>query len=133
MWNEHRSLAWATAGSSWTSSLRDAGRRGGGRRSGVCPGARNTVIGAHVVINPGTDDAHEVETRSLRGDEMSLLANEYRTAVADTTSTGAFLQVALSFNASYMRVANTGTVPIRATFTSTVASTSDAEIRPASR
>lgn len=61
---------------------------------------------------------------------MSLLANEYRTAVADTTSTGAFLQVALSFNASYMRVANAGTVPIRATFTSTVASTSDAEIRP---
>ena len=61
---------------------------------------------------------------------MALLVNQYRIAVADTTSTGAFLQVALTFDASYMRIANGGTVPMRVTFTSTVASTGDAEIRP---
>ena len=60
---------------------------------------------------------------------MALFANQYRTEVVDTTSTGAFLQASPGFDASYVRVANDGTVPIRATFNSTVASTADAEIR----
>ena len=60
---------------------------------------------------------------------MSLVANQYRTALSGTTSTGALLSVDFGFSASYVRVANDGTVPLRATFTSTVASTEDAEIQ----
>lgn len=61
---------------------------------------------------------------------MLTLPNQYRTEVRGTTSTGSLLSAALDFSANYVRVANGGTVPLRATFNSTVASTNDAEVRP---
>ena len=61
---------------------------------------------------------------------MALIVNQYRTVVTDTTSTGAFLGIGLAFDAGYIRISNGGTVSLRVTFNSTVASTNDAEIRP---
>lgn len=63
---------------------------------------------------------------------MALTANQYRSSpdFSGTTSTGSLLSADLAFDATYVRVKNNGTVPVRATFTSTVASTSDAEVAP---
>ena len=59
---------------------------------------------------------------------MPLLALQYSAEVAFTTSTGALLSADFGFNASRVRIDNSGTVPIRATLTSSVASTSDTAI-----
>ena len=59
-----------------------------------------------------------------------LLANQYRTALDGTTSTGSLLSADFGFDAAYVRVANDGVVPLRVTFASSVATTADAEIRP---
>lgn len=61
---------------------------------------------------------------------MSLLANQYRTQVSGTTTTGALLSADFGFDANYVRVANDGVVPLRLTLTSSVATTADAEVRP---
>ena len=61
---------------------------------------------------------------------MALTANQYRTELSGTTSTGSLLSVDFGFDASYVRVANDGTAPLRVTFASSVATTADAELRP---
>lgn len=61
---------------------------------------------------------------------MSLITNQYRSAPAinGSTSTGPLLSADFGFDASYVRVENTGTVPLRVTLASTVATTADAEL-----
>jgi len=61
---------------------------------------------------------------------MPLTANQYRTELSGTTSTGSLLSVDFGFDAGYVRVANDGTVPLRVTFASSVATTADAEVKP---
>ena len=55
-------------------------------------------------------------------------ANQYETEVHNTTSTGAVLSADLGFDASYVRLVNAGTLPLRYTVQTSVASTSDAEL-----
>ena len=59
---------------------------------------------------------------------MILTANQYRTELAGTTSTGSLLSADFGFTASYVRIANGGTVPLRVTLASSVASTGDLEL-----
>ena len=59
-----------------------------------------------------------------------LTANQYRSHpdFGGTTSTGSLLSVDFGWSMSYIRVANNGTVPLRVTLTSSVATTADAEL-----
>ena len=52
-----------------------------------------------------------------------LTANQYVADVSGTTSTGVLLAAALTFNANYLRIVNTGTVALRAVFNSSAATT----------
>ncbi|HAM41880.1 MAG TPA: hypothetical protein DCP69_11270 [Candidatus Omnitrophica bacterium] len=63
---------------------------------------------------------------------MSVTANQYRSHpdFSGTTSTGSLLSADFGFDASYIRVSNNGTVPLRVTLTSSVATTADAELPP---
>ena len=54
-----------------------------------------------------------------------LLASQYTADISGTTTTGVLLAAALSFDANYVRIVNTGTIGLRATFNSTAASTGD--------
>lgn len=58
-----------------------------------------------------------------------LVADQFTTEIADTTSTGLLLAGNLAFNATYVRVDNRGSLPLRLTLTSTVASTGGHEVR----
>ena len=60
---------------------------------------------------------------------MAQTANMYSTEIASTTSTGSLLSVNFGFDASYVRIANVGTVPLRVTFRSTAATTDDGEVK----
>ena len=60
---------------------------------------------------------------------MMQVANQYRAAVNDTTSTGNVISASLGFDASFVKIENTGTVPLRYTLASTAATTSDAELK----
>ena len=60
---------------------------------------------------------------------MTLVANEYRNHPDITGATSTVLLSAdFGFHASYVRVVNSGTVPLRVTLTSSVATTADAEL-----
>lgn len=60
---------------------------------------------------------------------MSLIANQYRSHpdITGTTST-VLLSADFGFDAGYVRVDNNGSVPLRVTLTSSVATTADAEL-----
>ena len=60
---------------------------------------------------------------------MAQTANQYSTQIEGTTSTGSLLSVNFGFDASYVRVSNVGTVPLRVTFKSTSATTDDGEVK----
>lgn len=60
-----------------------------------------------------------------------LVGNQYENELAAaTTSTGSLLSVDFGFDATRVRVWNDGTVPLRATVESSVASCTDALVRP---
>lgn len=63
---------------------------------------------------------------------MLLAPNQFSTELSNATSTGTLLGGSLTFSASYWRVKNDGTVPVRFTLNSTSPSTNDYEIRPGS-
>ncbi len=60
---------------------------------------------------------------------MALIANQYTTEHAGTTSTGSLLSVDFGPSMNYVRLRNTGTLPLRFTLASSVATTGDGEIR----
>ena len=59
-----------------------------------------------------------------------LTSNQYRTEISSTTSTGSLLSADFGFNATYVRVFNDGSVPLRMTMASSMATTADEELRP---
>ena len=60
---------------------------------------------------------------------MAQTANQYSTEASSTTSTGLLLSANFGFNASYVRIVNRGTLPLRWTVNSTAATTNDGDLR----
>lgn len=61
---------------------------------------------------------------------MLLTGDQYRSQFSGTTSTGSLLSASLDRSYAHITVWNDGTLPLRVTVASTVASTSDHELRP---
>lgn len=61
---------------------------------------------------------------------MLVTGDQYQTQFSGTTSTGSLLSVSLNRSLAHVTVWNDGTLPLRVTFTSSAASTSDHEVRP---
>ena len=60
---------------------------------------------------------------------MALTANEYKTELSGTTTTGSLISADFGFDANYVRVANDGVVPVHVTFASSVATTAHATLK----